>query len=170
MQRKFSVVILFLLSFLSVTFAQSREYEIGSYNPQFQRYNGGYYDYSDPTEINIKVSVWGFVRYPGRYVVPQYTGVLDLLSYAGGPTDYAHLDDVRIYRILPDSTQQMIKFNVDDIWWGDTLSTKTAHLPELQAGDILSVPGSQKYYTRDWIMMGVSILSVMISLAILLTK
>ncbi len=163
-----SLIAILLLS--GVLFAQSRDYEIGSYNPQMQRYNGGFYDYSDPTDINIKVSVWGFVKYPGRYVVPQYTDVLDLLSYAGGPTDYAHLDDLRIYRILPDSTQIMLKFDVNDIWWGDSLTTRVAHLPKLQAGDILSVPGSAKYYTRDWIMMGVSILSVMISLAILLTK
>ncbi len=165
---------LFLISFLFLlsvsSFGQSREYEIGSSNLMQRPPNGGFFDYSDPTAINIKVAVWGFVRYPGRYIIPEYSDVLDLISYAGGPTDYAHLDDLRIYRILPDSTQTMIKFNVDDIWWGDSLSTKTIDLPKLKAGDILSVPGSQKYYTRDWIMMGVSILSVMISLAILLTK
>ncbi len=36
---------------------------------------GGYYDYSDPESINIKVSVWGFVKYPGRYVIPEQTTV-----------------------------------------------------------------------------------------------
>ncbi len=170
MVKKSLFVLILFISFSSISFGQSRDYEIGSFNPQMQRYNGGYYDYSDPTNVNIKVSVWGFVRYPGKYVVPIDTDVLDLLSYAGGPTDYAHLDDLRLYRILPDSTQQMIKFDVDAIWWGDSLTTEKVNLPKLQPGDILSVPGSQKYYTRDWIMMGVSILSVMISLAILLTK
>ncbi len=170
MKKVFLLSFIISLAFSSLVFGQSGEYRIGSYNPNIQRYNGGYYDYSDPTDINIEVSVWGFVRYPGRYVVPQETDVLDLISYAGGPTDYAHLDNLRLYRILPDSTQVMLKFDVEDIWWGDSLSTKVAHLPRLHAGDILSVPGSQKYYTRDWIMMGVSILSVMISLAILLTK
>ncbi len=170
MKKSFLFLIVFSFLFNISSFAQSREYEIGSQNPNIQRYNGGFYDYSDPTAINIKVAVWGFVKYPGRYVIPEYSDVLDLISYAGGPTDYAHLDDLRIYRILPDSTQTMIKFNVDDIWWGDSLSTRSVNLPKLEAGDILSVPGSQKYYTRDWIMMGVSILSVMISLAILLTK
>ena len=170
MLKKFTTFIFCTVIFTSVVFSQSHDYQIGSYNPQLQRYNGGYYDYSDPTDVNIKVSVWGFVRYPGRYVVPEDTDVLDLLSYAGGPTDYAHLDNLRLYRILPDSTQTMLKFDVEDIWWGDSLHSKKIILPTLQPGDILSVPGSQKYYTRDWIMMGVSILSVMISLAILLTK
>ncbi len=168
---KNSVKIFLFLAFLtSIGFAQSDKYEIGSYNPQFQKSQGGFYDYSDPTDINIKVAIWGWVKYPGKYVIPASSDVLDLLSYAGGPTDYAHLDDLRLYRILPDSTQKLIKFNVYDIWWGDSLTTNVAHIPKLQAGDILSVPGSQRYYTRDWIMMGVSILSVMISLAILLTK
>ncbi len=170
MVKKFLFVLILFISFSSISFGQSRDYEIGTFNPKSQRYNGGYYDFSDPTNINIKVSVWGFVRYPGKYVVPIDTDVLDLLSYAGGPTDNAHLDDLRLYRILPDSTQQMIKFDVDEIWHGDTLTTKVVHLPKLQAGDILSVPGSPRYYTRDWISMGVSILSVMISLAILLTR
>lgn len=170
MKKSLLFLILISLLFSVSSLAQSRDYEIGASNPNAQRYNGGFYDFSDPTSINIKVAVWGFVRYPGRYVIPQYSDVLDLISYAGGPTDYAHLDDLRIYRILPDSTQTMIKFNVYDIWWGDSLSTKIVHYPKLHAGDILSVPGSQKYYTRDWIMMGVSIISVMISLAILLTK
>jgi hypothetical protein len=169
MQKNLTLLFILIL-FSSLSFAQSREYEIGSRNQQLQQRTGGFYDYSDPTDINIKVSVWGFVRYPGKYVVPQYTDVLDLLSYAGGPTDGAHLYDLRLYRILPDSTQQMIKFDVDDIWWGDTLTTNVVKLPKLKAGDILSVPGSQRYYTRDWISMGVSILSVMISLAILLKR
>ena len=41
-----------------------------------RNYNTGLYDYSDPSSINIKVSVWGFLKYPGKYIVPQYTTLM----------------------------------------------------------------------------------------------
>jgi len=167
---KKSFLILFLLAFTTMAWGQNKNYEIGTMNPQIQQRNGGYYDYSDPTDVNIKVSVWGFVRYPGRYVVPIYTNVLDLLSYAGGPSDDAHLDDLRLYRVNPDSTQELLKFDINDIWWGEKLESDTLKIPQLKAGDILSIPGSQKYYLRDWLSMVLSIFSALTSLAILLTR
>ena len=44
--------------------------------------------------INIKVSVWGYVARPGKYIVPDYTTVSDLLSFAGGPNQNAEMDDL----------------------------------------------------------------------------
>ena len=167
---KKSFLVLVLLALTSMAWGQNKNYEIGSMNPQMQHTNGGFYDYSDPTDVNIKVSVWGFVRYPGKYVVPIYTNVLDLLSYAGGPSDNAHLDDLRIYRVFPDSTQKIYKFDINDIWWGEKLESDTLKIPQLKAGDILSIPGSQKYYLRDWLSMVLSIFSALTSLAILLTR
>ena len=167
---KKSFLILFLLAFTTMAWGQNKNYEIGTMNPQIQQRTGGYYDCSDPTDVNIKVSVWGFVRYPGRYIVPIYTNVLDLLSYAGGPSDDAHLDDLRLYRVNPDSTQELLKFDINDIWWGEKLESDTLKIPQLKAGDILSIPGSQKYYLRDWLSMVLSIFSALTSLAILLTR
>ncbi len=167
---KKSFLILFLLAFTTLAWGQNKNYEIGTLNTNIQRYNGGFYDYSDPTDVNIKVSVWGFVRYPGKYVVPIYTNVLDLLSYAGGPSDDAHLDDLRLYRVNPDSTQELLKFDINDIWWGEKLESDTLKIPQLKAGDILSIPGSQKYYLRDWLSMVLAIFSALTSLAILLTR
>jgi len=166
--RKILLIMFFIIPIL--TFSQDAKYEIGTRNSDIQRYNGGFYDYSVPGGVNIKVSVWGFVRYPGKYIVPNYTNVLDLLSYAGGPNEEAHLDELRIIRINPDSTQAMLKFNLEDYSWNDALSEQVLNVPELKAGDILSVPGSQKYYLRDWLSMALSIFSALISLAILLTR
>ena len=159
--------VLFILLAIQTTFAQDKDVQIGSSLNQRLQSQGGYFDYSDPEAVNIKVSVWGFVKYPGKYVIPDYSNLSDLLSYAGGPTDEAHLDDLRLFRTKPDSTQELMKFNYNDLLREDNL-TKEIKNPKLQAGDMLMVAGSQRLYTRDYVTLTVSVLSALISLSILI--
>jgi hypothetical protein len=162
------IILLFVFGFFSISLGQSKKYTIGTPYPNITSRTGGFYDYSDPQEVNIKVSVWGFVKYPGKYIIPVYSDVSDLLSYAGGPTEDAHLEDLRLYRILKDSTQVMYKFNWNDLLWNDSLYSNKFSMPKLQPGDILLVPGSRRLYFRDWFSMGLSLVSVLISLSILI--
>ncbi len=151
--------------------AQSTDYELGSAPQSSFRQQGGYFDYSDPRTMNIKVAVWGYVRYPGKYIVPIQTTPNDLLSLAGGPTTDAELEDLRLYRTVgSDSLQQMIKFDLNDLLWEKDLLSTNKNIPSLQAGDILLVPGAPRYFFKDWLSIGLSIFSALISLAILLTK
>lgn len=164
------VLIIFIVSLSGINlFGQTKDYELGA-SILANRFNqqSGFFDFSDPESVNIKVSVWGFVRYPGKYVVPIYTTVIDLLSYAGGPTDAAHLDDLRIYRVNEDSTQVLLKVDYNDIMYESKLSKEYKKPPSLEAGDILVVPGSPRLYTRDQVSIWVSVLSALISLSILI--
>lgn len=159
---------LLLSLFLSIiVFAQNSELQVGSNTNQLRQNQGAFYDYSDPTSLNIKVSVWGFVKYPGKYVIPMESNVYDLLSYAGGPTEDAHLEDLRLFRTMEDSSQSMIKFNYNDLLWDENLKEfKSA--PGLEAGDIILVPGSQRLYFKDYLQIGLSVFSALISLSILI--
>ena len=159
---------IFILSILCVLslFAQE-EMQIGTSLGQLRQNQGGYYDYSDPESVNIKVSVWGFVKYPGKYIIPIYSNAFDLLSYAGGPDEDANLDDIRIFRIKEDSSQVFIDLNYRDFLWNKELtSEKTA--PRILSGDILLIPGEDRLYFRDYFTLTLSVLSVLISLAILI--
>ena len=157
------------LLFSTAMFGQVKDYELGADRLNGRsNYNGGYFNYSEPLSINIKVSVWGFVKYPGRYFVPINTTVTDLLSYAGGPTDDAHADQLRLYRVLKDGTNELHTFNYDDIVWGDTLVYKQRNIPNLQASDVLVVPGSQRLYFKDWISITASIISTLLTLTTLI--
>jgi hypothetical protein len=159
----FSLV--FLLSSLSL--AQDEDYQIGL-NPNFRgQAAGGYYDYSDPDGLNIKVAIWGYVKFPGRYVIPIRSDINALISYAGGVNDNAHLDDLRIYRVMKDSTQVMLKFNYDDLWWGDNLS-KDLNISRLQASDVLIVPGRPRLYWENYLSLTLATLGFFISLATLI--
>jgi NADH:ubiquinone oxidoreductase subunit F (NADH-binding) len=67
----------------------------------FSTPSGSFYNFSSGSGCDLLVSVWGFVRNPGRYRVPCETNLLDLLSYCGGPNDRGatvYLDRVKIVR------------------------------------------------------------------------
>ncbi len=163
---KYFIMLLIVIAVQS-SFAQDKDVQIGSsLNPRLTS-QGGFFDYSDPEAVNIKVSVWGFVKFPGKYVIPEYSNLSDLLSYAGGPTDDAHLDDLRLFRNKSDSTQELIKFDYNDLLWEDNLSKEIKN-PKLLAGDMVMVAGTQRLYARDYVSLTVSVLSALISLSILI--
>ncbi|MDQ7816791.1 MAG: SLBB domain-containing protein [Melioribacteraceae bacterium] len=166
--KKYLIYFFFVFYFISgQAYSQISDYELGSKFKGSQYQQTGFYDLSDPEAINIKVAVWGFVRYPGRYMVPSYTTLLDLLSYAGGPSNDTHLDDIRLYRNKEDGSQEMIIYDFNDILWDSNLDSKNRNVPTIEAGDILVVPGSPRYYSRDLVSMWATILSALVSITIL---
>ncbi len=167
MKKLYLFIMLFLLASQSL-FAQAG-IQIGK-DPTFDRrgYGGGFYDYSEPDAVNIKVSVWGFVRFPGKYLIPDYSNARDLLSYAGGPVEDAKLHDIRLYRVTPDNKQEFIKLNYNDLVWEDNLKNTSGFSPKVQVGDILIIPGEPRYYYKDYLQMGLSIVSTLISITILI--
>ncbi len=159
---------IFLILILSIpVLAQNSDVQIGSSLNQLRTTPaGGFYDYSDPSTVNIKVAVWGFVRYPGKYIIPSYSTVNDLLSYAGGPTDAARLQDMRIIRTNADSTQTIIPLDYKDILFNLNIK-KNPQSPLLHAGDVLMVSGEPRLYFKDYLSIGLSVVSTLISIATL---
>ncbi|MCH7774100.1 MAG: SLBB domain-containing protein [Bacteroidetes bacterium] len=146
--------------------AQEKDYQIGLDPNSFRQSTGGYYDYSDPNGINIKVAVWGYVKYPGRYVIPIRSDIKDLISYSGGINDNAFLDDLRIYRLDKDSTQLLLKIDYEDLWWGENWKPNI-DLSKMQAGDVLIVPGRPRVYWESYLSLILSSLGFLISVATL---
>ena len=127
---------------------------------------GSVYMYSGTLEgtelLKIKTYIWGQVRKPGLYIVPDDTDLLTLISSAGGPTENANLTKVRIIR-----TNE----NEEKVIWVD-LQEYIDHgdyslIPTLQPGDTIIVSGSAYYaFTKAvaWISQVAVILSVYISI------
>jgi hypothetical protein len=164
--------LLLKFTFLFIVFggilcAQQEDYQLGLNQSYLRQNQGAYYDYSDPDGLNIKVSVWGYVKFPGRYVIPQRSDIKDLISYAGGISDDSYLDDLRVYKILSDSTQQMLQFNYEDLWWNEDLQ-KSLPLYKIEAGDVLVVPGRPRLYWEDYLTLSLSIVGVLLSLTTLI--
>ena len=72
-----------------------------------------------------------------------------------------------LFRTGEDSAQTMIKFNYNDLLWDENLK-EFKNAPGLEAGDILLVPGSQRFYFKDYLQIGLSVFSALISLSILI--
>lgn len=145
--------------------------QIGSNLNNYRQAQGGLFDYSDPSGINIKVQLWGYVKYPGYYVVPSYSTMNDLLSFAGGPLEDAMMEDLRIYRKTGDKSE-LYKYNFNDLLWEDTLKTEI-EFPELIAGDVVIVPGEPRYFLREDVSFYLSVttaLASVIALIISITK
>lgn len=100
-RRALFVAIFILVGFAPGLRAQILTGESSSASQFFAAQSGSYYNFSSGSGCDLMVSVWGFVRNPGRYRVPCETNLLDLLSYCGGPNDRGadvYLDRVKIIR------------------------------------------------------------------------
>jgi hypothetical protein len=59
-----------------------------------------YYYIAKPGELTMLVNIWGYVQKPGRYEVPSSTDLIQLVSYAGGPSEYADMENVQLTRAV----------------------------------------------------------------------
>ena len=153
----------------SVLFAQD-DVQIGSNPNNYRQNQGAYFDYSDASGINIKVQLWGYVKYPGYYIVPSHCSLNDLISYAGGPLEDAMMEDVRIFKTSENN--KLNKYNLNDLLWNDSL-TVPIDFPKLTAGDVIIVPGEPRYFLREDVSFYLSIttaLASVVALIISITK
>ena len=165
MRLKIYLTLLFTTAILSSLAAQE-DIQIGSMKYD-QRYQSGFFDFSDPGGINIKVQLWGYVKYPGYYIIPARSSVNDLISLAGGPTQDALLEDIRILRTNQDSTSTMYKYNYNDLLWNEGLE-QPVKFPRLIAGDMIIIPGEPRYFVRQDVSFYLSVITALASTAALI--
>lgn len=165
--NKILFFILWMMVLSQISFAQD-DIQIGSpYNITNNQRQGGMFDYSDPSSVNIKVQLWGYVKFPGFYIVPARSTINELISLAGGPNEDALLSDIRVLKTTADSSNVMLKYNYNDLMWEDSLKTKIKFV-RLQAGDIIIVPGEPRYFVRQDISFYLSVVTALASLAALI--
>lgn len=143
--------------------AQVKNSQLGSTDLTGRGSQNAFFDYSDPEAVNIKISVWGSVKYPGKYLVPSYTSVLDLISYAGGPAGDADMSDLKLYRVNENGKEKLIDFSYNDIVNEDKLQEKNRIVPKLEPGDFLIVPAQNATSFRDILNLSLQIVSVVVS-------
>lgn len=128
------------------------------------------YDLSDPTGINMEVNLWGYVSFPGRYRVPVGTNFIDILSFAGGPTDESNLEEVRILRNTGDPSKkpELIKLNYDDLLWEEKISSSPKLNPVLQPGDVIIILKEQRFTFRDYLGIYLPIVTTLVTVTTLI--
>ena len=146
MNLKLLFSIILVAGFFSLNYTQD-DIQIGSLGTRGGQ-AGGLFDYSNPSTINIKVQLWGYVRYPGYYIVPIGMSINELISFAGGPTEDASLDDIRVTKIKEGVQTKIIKYNYNDMMWEEDLHSQINYV-RLEAGDIVVIPGEPRHFVRD---------------------
>ncbi|MFQ5605361.1 MAG: polysaccharide biosynthesis/export family protein [bacterium] len=104
------------------------------------------------------VHIIGEVKRPGEYRVDDNTNIMELISKAGGPTEFSNLNSVSITRVDFDVStngkngyshikkgNKIIKYNVHDYL---TKSYK-ALPPILKPGDIILIPRNSWHKWRN---------------------
>ncbi len=119
---------------------------------------GAQYVIGNQDQLLIRVNIWGFVKMPGQYLVPNQTDLVSLISYAGGPLEDAQLKKVRLIRTaLGDSTEKILNLNLKKFMEsGDTDAD-----PMLLPNDTIIVPAT----TYHWVVKGLEFVRNLGSLA-----
>lgn len=104
-----------------------------------------YRDAVPQVTVSVKVpagmqfSVAGKVKAPGAFSTGRYVNVLEALTLAGGPADFADVSNVRILRKAPGGLT-VLSVSLTDILKGRPTSRDLAGLVEIQSGDTVIVP------------------------------
>jgi protein involved in polysaccharide export with SLBB domain len=101
----------------------------------------------------FKYYVWGQVRSPGAYSLGANPDIVELLSAAGGPTQFA---DVRHIVVVRAVNQKRMKVDLKKM-------LGAGEVVPLSPGDVVMVPNSPWYTIRD----GLSITATVVSFATL---
>lgn len=88
----------------------------------------------------LTFSVAGKVRAPGNFTPGHYVNVLEAISVAGGPTEFADLSRVKIFR-KAGAQIQVIEVRLDNTMKGNpSAADLQGAIVELQSGDTVVVP------------------------------
>ena len=171
MKRYIFLLIFAIYSIFSLSLnAQNDKVKTGF--EQITSQQGGYYNFSDKDKVNIEVSVWGYVKFPGKYLIPQNSTFVDLVSYSGGPSVEANLEDIRLFRPKNDTlnlTQdELIKLNYNDLFWDKDIKKYSKRNIKLIPGDVIIFPGGPRYYFRDNLTLILSVATTLVSIAVLM--
>lgn len=90
-----------------------------------------------PGVVMMRVNIWGAIQKAGIHYIPAHTDLTTLLSYAGGPTSDAEMNNITVRR-QGEGKFSSIKINFDDLIYhnkGENIS--------LEPNDIIVIPISK---------------------------
>jgi len=133
------------------------------------------YQIGDDERLMITVHIFGEIQKPGEYIVPDNTNILELISKAGGPTEFSNLSKIKVTRGLVsiDDIQkalkmsakkrkpvmkQVIKINLKRMLDNErSMST----LPTLKPGDVVRV-GRNAWFAWQTVIRIISQLAIIV--------
>ncbi len=140
-QLKFFISALLIIMIQGTVFGQSELFNIDKPDKLPKSF---YYDISDKYSETIEVKIWGAVKQPGTYKTNVGINLTELLTYAGGLTEEANLEDIRIIRSPENGAtggkQEILVKQYEQYFSGEELPTESAVLPVVLNQDIVIIP------------------------------
>lgn len=92
--------------------------------------------------VGLQFSVMGKVKAPGTFSPGRYVNLLEALSLAGGPAEFANLDGLVIIRKSKAEGLSTLKVRVGALFKSgvDNRTVAQAEIPTIQSGDTVIVP------------------------------
>ena len=87
----------------------------------------------------LQFSVMGRVKAPGTFSPGRYINVLEALSMAGGPTEFANLDNIVVLRKRGDQVQTL-RMRLGSVFRSGSGVTERSDLVRIETGDTVIVP------------------------------
>ena len=88
----------------------------------------------------LQFSVAGKVKAPGTFTPVRYVNAVEAITMAGGPAEFANVDDVTVLRKVGSGHITAFKVHLGSIFKGNPSQRDLASLPELESGDTVIVP------------------------------
>lgn len=113
------------------------------------------YILGDEQQLEMIVHIFGEVKKPGEHRVTDKTNVLELISKAGGPTEFSSLGNVRLTRVNSYSSKMKsgngsFSKRVNELDLNSYLKgKKNMSIPVLLPGDIVFVPRNNWHRWRN---------------------
>ena len=101
----------------------------------------------EPPQVTVSVeqptgftfSVVGRVRGPSTFTPGRYVNLVEAISLAGGPDEFANLDNVTIIR-KNGNELTTVKFRLAGVMRGNLSDAAARAIPQIQTGDTVIVP------------------------------
>jgi hypothetical protein len=111
---------------------------------QLKKLGGNYYNYANPEKFNIEVIIWGGVKNPGIYLVPEGSTFIELMSLSGGTIDDKMYENIKLIRAQEKSSNlkadTVYVFNYQDFFDPESKNKINKPNPVLKSGDIIVLP------------------------------
>lgn len=168
----FKGILSLLILFISISESNGQDNREKIGDEEIIKRGTNYFNYADKDKINFEVVIWGFIKNPGKYLIPTGTTFIDLISLSGGPLIDAKLKDIRIVRLKNDSLDikedKLILLNYGDFLQDEKIQNVNKLNPILMPGDIILVPGIPKSTFKENFSLVLTALSTLTSIAVLM--
>jgi hypothetical protein len=166
------IKILFIIILLRAPLYAQKETRVGE--DEIKKIGLNYFNYSDPDKTNIEILVLGGVKNPGKYLVPEGTTVIDILSLSGNLIREETADNIKLIRNAQKegklTDNNIISLSYRDLFRDEPLKSVNKSNPVLIAGDILIIPINPEKTFWDYFLIVSGVVTPLVAIGTLIVS